>query len=75
MNTDLMFSSKSCMWETPQDFFDKLNDEFHFDLDVCATPDNAKCSNFFTEEEDGLKQNWGGAENNLVQSAIRQRCW
>ena len=60
MNTDLMFSSKSCMWETPQDFFDKLNDEFHFSLDVCATPENAKCSNFFTEKVDGLKQNWGG---------------
>jgi len=62
MNRELMFSRKTGMWATPQDFFDKLNEEFHFGLDVCATPDNAKCSNFFTEEVDGLKQNWGGKE-------------
>jgi site-specific DNA-methyltransferase (adenine-specific) len=36
-----MFSSKTDLWSTPQDFFDKLNAEFHFDLDVCATPENA----------------------------------
>lgn len=38
-----MFSSTTDLWETPQDFFDKLNDEFCFDLDVCALPENAKC--------------------------------
>lgn len=60
MNTSTMFSSKTDMWSTPQEFFDELDKEFHFSLDVCATPENAKCSNFFTEKEDGLKQNWGG---------------
>ena len=43
MNTDVMFSSKTDLWETPQEFFDRLNDEFGFDLDVCALPENAKC--------------------------------
>lgn len=38
MNTDVMFSSKTDLWETPQEFFDRLNDEFGFDLDVCARP-------------------------------------
>ena len=75
MNRDLMFSSKTGMWATPQDFFDKLDEEFHFGIDVCATPENAKCSNFFTEKDNGLLQNWGGARNNLVQSTIRQRSW
>jgi hypothetical protein len=42
MNTDLMFSSKSDEWETPQDLFDKLNEEFHFTLDPCATHENHK---------------------------------
>lgn len=46
MNTEVMFSSKTEMWETPQDFFDKLNEEFHFTLDACATKENAKCENF-----------------------------
>lgn len=45
-------------WATPQNVFDQLNEEFHFDLDVCASVHNAKCSNYFTEEQDGLKQDW-----------------
>lgn len=55
-----MFSSKSDMWETPQDFFDKINKEFHFSCDVCAIPENAKCEKFFSPEIDGLKQEWTG---------------
>lgn len=43
---------------TPQDFFDKLNDEFHFTLDPCATKENAKCPKFFTKENNGLIQDW-----------------
>ena len=58
--TSGVFSSTTDLWATPQDFFDKLNDEFHFDLDPCATPDNAKCPIFFTKDEDGLKQDWSG---------------
>lgn len=60
MNTDLMFSSKTDKWETPQDFFDKLDDEFHFTLDVCALPENKKCSNYYTPEQDGLAMPWTG---------------
>jgi len=61
VNTDLMFSSKTDLWSTPQDLFDRLNDVFRFDLDVCATPENAKCSRFFTEETNGLAQDWQGS--------------
>jgi phage N-6-adenine methyltransferase len=46
--------------ETPPELFDPLNEEFHFTLDVCATAQNAKCTRFFTPEEDGLKQKWTG---------------
>ena len=60
MNTAAMFSSTTNEWETPQDFFDKLNKEFNFTLDPCATPQNAKCKKFYTIKEDGLKQNWQG---------------
>lgn len=55
-----LFTSKSDEWATPQDFFDKLNDEFHFILDVCATAENAKCKRYFTKEQNGLKQEWKG---------------
>lgn len=61
MNNDLMFSSKTDKWATPQDFFDKLNNEFKFQLDVCADENNHKCARFFTKEQDGLLQEWGGA--------------
>jgi len=54
------FSSVTDLHETPQDFFDKLNEEFHFTLDVCATDENAKCENYYTKQDDGLKQLWQG---------------
>lgn len=63
MNRDAMFSSATCEWETPKDFFDRQDAVYHFDLDVCATPDNAKCGRYFTQEQDGLAQTWTG------------RCW
>lgn len=60
MNHELMFSHKSDEWETPQHIFDALDAEFNFNLDPCATDKNHKCVTYFTKEEDGLKQNWGG---------------
>lgn len=60
MNTDVLFSSKNDVWATPHDFYDKLNKEFNFNLDPCALPENAKCNKFFTPEQNGLIQNWGG---------------
>lgn len=55
-----LFTSNTDLWSTPQKVFDELNKEFSFTLDPCATKDNAKCSKFYTTEEDGLKQSWGG---------------
>ena len=59
MNPALL-SSKRMDWETPGAFFKKLNDEFQFTLDVCATKENTKCERFFSPEDDGLKQQWFG---------------
>lgn len=59
MNTKLHFSSKSYDWATPQALFDGLNVRYGpFDLDVCASAGNAKVAQFFTAEQDGLKQSW-----------------
>lgn len=60
MNNDVMFSTGKDSWETPQNVFKKLNDEFKFTLDPCCTRETAKCKKFYTKNEDGLKQNWGG---------------
>jgi site-specific DNA-methyltransferase (adenine-specific) len=53
------FSSATDEWATPQWLFDELNARFAFTLDPCATPQNAKCSTYFTRSEDGLVQDWG----------------
>jgi len=55
-----MFTSASDKWETPQEFFDKLDAEFHFDWDVCATRESAKCALYWSEEDDALVQEWAG---------------
>jgi phage N-6-adenine-methyltransferase len=62
MNQSLL-SSKNMNWCTPQGFFDKLDEEFHFVLDAAATKETAKCKEYYTPSEDGLKQSWdiGGA--------------
>lgn len=56
-------SSRSDEWETPQAFFDELNQEFHFTLDVCATAENRKCLCYIPPELDSLSRSWHG------------RCW
>lgn len=53
-----LFSSMTAEWETPQDLFDRLNAVFSFELDVCATPENAKCARFYTKEDDAIVQPW-----------------
>ena len=59
-NSEAMFSSKSDEWATPQAIFEELDKEFHFDLDAAASDDNHKCDRYFTLENSGLSQNWGG---------------
>lgn len=57
---DVHFSSEKMDWETPQDFFNKLNEEFKFTLDGAASPHNAKCEKYHTEETNSLVQDWEG---------------
>jgi site-specific DNA-methyltransferase (adenine-specific) len=64
MNTDLMFSSATDQWATPQSFFNEWDAIFRFELDVCADAQNAKCWRYFSEQDNGLYQDW--APN---------RCW
>jgi len=53
-----LFTSDSEEWETPQELFDQLNKEFNFRVDVCATPENAKCKKYYTKEENALNKTW-----------------
>ena len=60
MNKELHFKSEKQTWETPQDFFNKLDDLFGFTLDACASSDNAKVGNYYTVEQNALIQEWQG---------------
>lgn len=60
MNSEVMFSSKNMNWTTPQAFFERLDAEFGFTLDVAATKENAKCFKYYTLFENGLIQSWQG---------------
>ena len=55
-----LFSSRTDLWETPQDFFNKVNKEFNFTLDVCANNENKKCAKYYSIEKNGLLQKWEG---------------
>ena len=55
-----MFTSRTDEWATPSKTFQELDAEFHFTLDPCASAENHKCARYFTKEQDGLAQNWGG---------------
>ncbi len=54
----ILFSSHRMDWETPIEFFNNYNLLFNFTLDVCCVPETAKCTKFFTPNEDGLIQDW-----------------
>lgn len=60
MKTETMFSSATGDWATPQEFFDMLDEIFHFTLDPCADEKNHKCEKYFTKEQNGLEQSWNG---------------
>ena len=45
-------------WGAPHALFAFLDQFFHFDHNVCASPQTAKCRQFWTKQDDGLKQTW-----------------
>ncbi|SPE08074.1 DNA N-6-adenine-methyltransferase (Dam) [Lactiplantibacillus plantarum] len=65
MINQALFTSNKEDWETPQDFFKKLDDEYHFEWDLAASDDNAKCDCYFTRDDNSLKQDWSGLSGNL----------
>lgn len=58
-NLAVHYSSATPEWATPPDLFARLDQRYGpFTLDPCATPDNAKCSTFYTVADDGLSLPW-----------------
>jgi site-specific DNA-methyltransferase (adenine-specific) len=59
-NKEACFTSNSDEWETPNDLYKELNEEFCFTIDVAANWENAKCNNYYTKDNNGLEQSWYG---------------
>lgn len=57
---NVLFSSASEEWGTPQDLFDELNSVYNFTLDPSASDYNHKCEKYFTKDDDGLSKSWSG---------------
>jgi len=55
--------------QTPKDFWKTINDEFKFQIDVCASEANRKCALYITKQQDALREDtpWVGKNS--------QRCW
>lgn len=60
MVSKALYSKATDEWATPQLFFDAINETGKFTLDPCATPENAKCENYYTKEQNGLLKSWHG---------------
>ncbi len=61
MDNPALFSSQRQDWGTPGWLFERLDAEFGFTLDPCASPENATCPRFYTREDDGLSLPWQGS--------------
>jgi len=55
-----LFSSAKEDWGTPEKFFQLLDEQYNFTIDLAASADNTKCPRFFCKEDDALKQTWEG---------------
>lgn len=66
-NKKALFTGKQQDYKTPQWLFDKLDKEFHFTLDPCASSDTSLSLKtnmlVFTEHDNGLTKSW--ARNNV----------
>jgi phage N-6-adenine-methyltransferase len=56
-----MMSSVRQDWATPRALFEMLSQEFHFELNVCATAKTAKAPRWFHSAENAFKQDWADA--------------
>lgn len=55
-------------WQTPQWLYDELNNEFHFDVDLCATFENRKINQYYRDYlTNDLVQTRGMFIKNLVE--------
>ncbi len=55
---DVMYSSGTEHWSTPEWLFLELNSLYNFTLDACADTTNYKVKKYFSKKDNGLAQSW-----------------
>jgi len=65
----------STEWETPDWFFDRLDEEFKFQFDACASQRNTKCEVYIDEGQDCLVYEWSGCQFALLTTAWMNPPW
>ena len=69
--TSGMTATGNIVASTPKECCDKLSGIFNFTLDACALPENAKCKDYYTPEDNGLSKPWRGG--GMVQPSLWKR--
>ena len=59
----------SDLWATPPEVFEALDKEFCFGFDVCAEYETAKCSDYWTIEDDALSKDWAEDAKSRIPGA------
>ncbi len=57
--------SKTDERSTPLELFKMLDDEFHFNIDLAATEQNALCKNYYTKEYSAFQYDWVHPESHF----------
>ena len=70
MNNAVMFGKATDEWRTPQAFFEALDAEFGFDVDVAATAENRWCETYF-----GPDHHHADRRDALVIPWFNSVCW
>ncbi|CAM3734528.1 DNA N-6-adenine-methyltransferase [Nocardioides zeicaulis] len=79
MTASALFSSATDNWPTPADFYDRLDQEFGFTLDVCSSTANHKAERFYAldhvdpDRRDGLQADWVADARPLIDLSGRTR--
>lgn len=53
-----VLDSSSDEFGTPDYLYKPLDAEFHFEIDAAASPENTKCAQYFTKEDNALTLDW-----------------
>lgn len=58
MVAPVLYTSSKEDWSTPDQIYHELDYVYGFKLDAAASPENAKCWNYYTKEQDALTRDW-----------------